>query len=68
MSMFATFRCLACGTVTIQGRFKGADMYVPIFPCLKCKARTNHEFAEYAMIDERSDGDRMREKLQGAKR
>ena len=64
MGMFATFKCLTCQTVSICGRFKGADMYQPIFPCLQCKARTNHEFVDYVSIDERSDADRMRAKLQ----
>jgi hypothetical protein len=67
MGMWAVFRCQSCGTETLRGQFKGADMYQPVFPCLPCKARTNHEFVRYETIDERSDAARMRDKLQGVR-
>ncbi len=62
MSMMAVFACSNCGTQVIHGFYSGKDGRSEIC-CLKCAAKTMHGFAYYKWVDERSDAQRMRDRL-----
>jgi hypothetical protein len=66
MSVMAVFGCSKCGCESIHGYHKGKEAPAPPpeFPCMKCKAKTVHSFLTYITIDERSDAERMRQRLQ----
>jgi len=66
MSMMAVFGCSKCGSEAIHGYHKGKESPAPPpeYACIRCKAKTVHSFIDYIYVDERSDMERMRERLQ----
>lgn len=65
MSMMAAFRCTKCGTEIICGRYSGNEAHAPEYDCIKCEAKVGHRFSRYLFVDERTDAQRLREKLRG---
>lgn len=64
MGMMAVFACNQCNREIIRGCTKGNEMTPPDFACVICAKKTQHLFQRYMFVDERTDSQRMSERLQ----